>query len=300
MLFDRLIFAFKRFKKIKSGIDPLNLLFEISSMKRNNISKIFAESATLIDPEAVHLLLEQGFIQPVLTEDIEKYALTFKGIAYCINLRYEKTLEEQYNRFLELLDRKFAALDYSQLQPKEKVASLSLILLASISEASAIFLTNKSNKAVLTEVFEKTLNCLKKFGVVGKNETVLRTVSRGESPVSALMSRLDKLPRKTNHYFRYTGKGSGYFFDIEENGDVNEKKLFFLLRRIYERYDLDVDYTKMYKELAEISQLYSSRFLGRTTNPVISISILEKLKKFLEEEILHLPPKPQHTLVLNK
>lgn len=290
ILFERLVSTLEKLKKTKREDDRSNLLFELYGMNRNNISKVFSESATWVDPETVDLLLQQGIIQRIAAEDGQKYALTLKGIALCIQTEYGVTLEEQFTRFLELSDAKFTATDQTQLNWKEKLASLSLILLSSTSADSAILLTNESNKAVLTEVFTKTLASLKKFGVV-EESAELKTVDRGESPVSALMSRLDTLTRKTNHYFQYVGKGSGYFFDIEKEAGPDEKRLVFLLQRIFEQCDFQRNYREMYKELAEISQLYSPRFLGRTTNPKISISILRKLDEFMDKEIWRLPPQ---------
>jgi hypothetical protein len=141
---------------------------------------------------------------------------------------------------------------------------------------------------MLTEVFQRTLVCLKTYGMVRKEEE-LKTVSRGESLSSALMSRLDALPRKTNYYYKYIGKGSEYFLDIQMGNDVDEKRLFFLLRRVFEKYIPTCDYGKMYQELAEVSQLCYPRFLSRSVNPNVVLGVLRKMKDFMDKEILNLP-----------
>jgi len=291
-LFDGLISVMGQSKRIKKEDVPSKLIFEIYGMTENSKSKKFAESATWLNPEVADTLLEQGIIQRVISEDNEKYALTFKGIAQCIRIKYGKTLEEQFLNFLELSDKKFNTVEQTKLLWNEKLASLSLVLLASTSPSSAIRLNNEANKAVLTEVFQKVLACLKRFDMIEK-EYELKTVSRGESPVSALMSRLDTLARKTKHYYKYVGKGSEYYFDIEKDSGIDEKRLFFLLRRIFEQYNPSCDYGEMYKELAGISQLYYPRFLSRSVNSTIVLTILQKLKDFMDEEILHLPPRIQ-------
>jgi len=289
-LFEGLVSTVEKSKKIKKEDIWSKLIFEIYSMTENSKSKKFAESAVWLDSEVADTLLEQGSIQRVGTKDDEKYTLTFKGIAKCISIKYSKTLEEQFLSFLELSDKKFNTVEQTKLLWDEKLASLSLILLASTSPSSAIRLNNEANKAVLTEVFQKVLSCMKRFDMIEK-EHELKTVDRGESPVSALMSRLNTLARKTNHYYQYVGKGSEYYLDIEKNGGVDEKRLFFLLRRIFEHYDSTWNYEEMYKELVGISQLYYPRFLSRSANPTIVLTILQKLKDFVDREVLHLPPR---------
>ena len=295
-LFQELIIFMEQSRELKAEKIPSNLLFEIYSMNRNNMSKVFSESATWVDPQFVDPMLEQGVIQRVASEDFEKYALTFKGIAQSIQIKYGKTLEEQFLRFLELSDQKFATTEQTPFQWKEKLASLSLILMASTSTSSAIRLNNEANKTVLNEVFDETLSCLKKFGIVGKKEE-LKTTSRGEHPVSALMSRVNELTRKTNLYFKNVREVSGYYFDIEKNGDIDKKRMFFLLRKIFGCYNPNCNYGEMYRELEQISQLYSPRFLARSINSMVILSVLKKLKEFMNHEIWHLPQQSQLRLM---
>ena len=289
-LFEELVYVMEQAKRIRTENVSSNIVFQIYGMTKNSMSKMFSESATWVSPEVVDTLLEQGIIQKVVSEDDEKYALTFKGITQCVQIKYGTSLEEQFLKFLELADQKFNTTEQTRFLWKEKLACLSLILLASTSSSSAIRLNDEANKAVLTEVFQKALACLKNYGIVTK-EVELKTVSRGESPVSALMSRLNALARKTNHYYRYIGRGSEYFLDIERNGQVVEKRVSFLLDRIFEKYNPDCNYREMYRELAEISQLYYPRFRARSVNPTIVLSILRRLKDFMDKEISHLPPQ---------
>jgi hypothetical protein len=291
-LLDELVISMERFKKAKKESIPSKLLFDMLTMNPTNISKVFSESATWINPELVDSLLQKGLVQRATSEDPGKYALTLQGLVKSIQIRYGTTLEEQFLNFLDLSYQKLTSADQTQLRWDEKLASLCLILMASTSVSSAIRLNNEANKTVLGEVFEKTLACLNKYGIV-KREGKLKTKSRGETPVSALMSRLNALARKTNLYYTNLTRDSGYFFDIENNGDVDEKRLSFLFKRIFSQYDPECNYAEMNKELAEISQLYSHRFLARLTNPTMSLSILRRLKEFLDAGIWHLPRQPQ-------
>ncbi len=284
-LFEELLYAVKHDnKRISNAEIPSNLIFTMLTMRTNKKSLIFSESATWVDPRHVDALLEQGMIQRTISEEQGKFALTLRGIAHCIQQRFGKSLADQFLSFLELSDQKLNTTEQVQLDWKEKLACLGLILLASTSPSSAIDLNDDANKAVLGEVFQKTLDCLKKHNIVGQ-ENKIGTVSRGESPVSALMCRLDKLPRKTNHYYSFTG-GSQYYLDIEKGNDVSRKRLSFLLKRIFEKYNPDVDYPTMCNELAEISQTYHPRFRARSTNPAVVLSILAGLRDFGQREIL--------------
>lgn len=290
-LFDSLLCAAKeQFKKTKDDDVFATLIFDILNMTQNNRSKLFSGSGTWVAPEVTDNMLGQGVIQKVVSEENEKYALTFKGIAECIRMKYNKGLQDQFLKLLELSDQKFNGAQQSGLTWKEKLASLSLILVGSTSIASEIRLDDEANKAVLNEVFEKTLGCLKKHGIIEKEEELKST--SGEHPVTAIMRRVNDLTRKTNLYYLNDRSVNGYYFDIEKNGDLNENRVFFLLGRIFEFYDLKCDYREVYEELAKISQLYSPRFRARTMNPNISFSVLKRLKNFLDNEVMRLPQHP--------
>ena len=197
-------------------------------------------------------------------------------------------MDEQFIDFLALVDQKFNTVEKADFSWKEKLGTLSLVLLASSSQSSAIRLTNETNKRILAEVFQKTLIILKKFGIItGKEE--LKKVNRGESIASAHMSRLNKLARKTNHYYKIVGKGSEYYLDIEKNGKLDKTRLFFLLRRVFDRFDPECKYEMLCKELQNISQEYYPRFLARSLNPLILLNISKSLARFMQFEIMKMP-----------
>jgi hypothetical protein len=286
-LFDGLISTLGQSKEFKEEDIPSRLIFDMYKMWKSSSSRKFSESASWVDPDTADALLEQGLVQKIISDEGEKYALTFKGIAKCIKIRYDLTLEDQFLRFLELADQGFYTEAQTPLTWREKLATLSLILLASTSEPAAIRLSNETNKAALTEVLQKTLSCLKKVGAIDRKEE-LTTVKRGENPSSALMCRIDTLARKTRQYYKCTGH-SEYFLDIEKEGDIDEKRLYFLLERVFERYDPECNYRETYQDLAGISQFHYPRFLARSVNPTIVLTTLRELREFLGGEILKLP-----------
>jgi hypothetical protein len=290
-LYESLLDATKtQIKKFKVENAASDLIIEILAVTQNNRSKLFSTSGTWVDTKSVDSLQEQGFIQKVISEEREKYALTFRGIAECIKMKHNLGLQEQYVEFLEQADQRYNGTEKSGLAWKEKLASLSLILVGSTAISSEVRLDDEANLAVLKEVFEKTLAHLKKFGIIGRKEE-LKIPSGGENPVSLIMrGRINDLTRKTNLYYTNDRNARGYYFDIEKDGVLNENRLSFLLRRIFEHYDSSCNYKEMYTELARISQTYTPRFRARIVNPNVSFGILKKLKDFMENEVLTLPP----------
>lgn len=291
-MFTNLIDVMKKNKKIKEDDISSRLLYEIYNMWTTTKSRIFHKSGRWIEPEIAERLMEQGLVQRIASETDEKYALTLTGIAHCVREAYGKRFDEQFINFLALVDQKFNTVEGADFSWKEKLGTLSLILLASSSQSSAIRLTNETNKRILAEVFQKTLAVLGKFGIVTGREQ-LKKVDRGESIASAHMSRLNKLARKTNHYYRIIGKGSEYYLDIEKDGKLDKIRLFFLLRRVFNRFDSDCKYEILCKELQNISQEYYPRFLDRSLNPLLLLDISKTLGRFMQFEIMKMPMSRQ-------
>lgn len=283
-LFEQLVFVMKKKKNMAEDQISSKLIFELYNMTENNRSKILNESASYINPEFVNKLLEDGLIQKITILNEEKYSLTFNGISKCISIKYNKTLEEQFKSFLILSDKKFNAGCQSDFSWKEKVATLSLVLIGSTSEPSAVRVDVDENKCLITELFQKVLDCLKKYELVEK-ELTLKTIGRNENPGCMLMSRLNDLPRKTNHYYKVVGKGSAYYFDIEIENNIDKNKLFFLLKKIFNPNKLGYDYKKIYDDLINISQQYYPQFYLRKIKSSNLLEIYEMLKDFLEFKI---------------
>ncbi len=287
-LFDQMQLVSKKQLKKSTANSWDTLIFDLILMTQNNRSKLFANSGSSIAPDVINKMLSRGLIQSVISEDVEKYALTFRGIAESIQIRFGKGLEEQFLELIKLCDKRFNGTELAALTWKEKLVSLSLILIASTSESSEVHLDNDANKATMIEVFDKTLDSLKKHRVLQSNEEI-KAPSSGEHPVTAIMRRVNDLSRKTNLYFVNDSKNaSSYYFDIEENGTLNSAKFSFLLKRIFEKYDPECNYKEMYQELALISQLYTPKFRARMLNQTVSFGVLKELKNFTENDVMHL------------
>lgn len=288
MLFIRLVDVLEKNKKIKRSEIASRLIYEIYGMWTTTKSEILHESAIWIEPEIANRLMEEGLVQRITTEKDEKYALTLTGIAQCISTIYGKKMNEQFSDFLTLVDQKFNTVEKVGFDWKEKLGIITLLLLSGTAKYSAIRLNNETNKKFLAEALQKTLDVLKKYEIINKKEK-LKGVARGESIASAHMCRLNKLSRKTNHY--YKGKNLEYYLDIEKDEIIDENKLSFMLRKVFDFYNPDCNYEMMDKELASISQDYYHKFLDRSPNPLILYNISKNITKFMEFDIMKLPMK---------
>jgi len=287
-LYDLLIKSIVKNKIIKKDYDEKKILFNIYNLTKNRKSQIFSSSSKYLNDEISNYLLNKRYVQKISNIGNEKYSLTFNGIAYCINLKYKKSFEEQFLNFLDLSDLEFTrVIDPSPLNWKEKIATVTLLLMACTSENSALRLNNVSNKETLEEVFLKVINCFKKHKLI-IDKAILKSPSRGESRSSALMSRLNALPRKTNHIYKYITKESGYYLDIQKNGDIDNKKLNFLLKKIFEKYYDNKNYNMIKDELIDINQKYYTRFLNRNINQKLIYNIIKNFSSFFEREIWRL------------
>ncbi|MCL2257460.1 MAG: hypothetical protein FWC14_04585 [Candidatus Bathyarchaeota archaeon] len=286
--YSKTVYKTKKSKNIDIKKDETRIILELIKMNGNTRSKVFSSSALWLNPANSEALLEKGLIQSICCEHDEKYALSLTGIATCIQLNSSISFEQQYKDFLILSDKKFNKTEDTQLDWREKLATVSLILLASTSEQTAIRLVNNQNKTVLLDVLQEVLSCMKKYRFAEEAD-MLKSVGRGEDIAAGHFARLDTLPRRTNHH--YYGKDYVYYINIETNHNIDNEKLSFIFKRCFSNFNETSDFIEMYEDLSKISQKYSHRFLHRKIEPRSTIIILNKLKEFLQTEIFQLSPQ---------
>jgi hypothetical protein len=282
-LYDSLIsVASKRpqFSGIVPQLFPLEFLFELHRMTKNNMIILLAESGESLSAEKADILLKSKLIHQVLSGEQEKYSLTLKGVASCIQLKYGLTLGHQFENFLELCDEKVMGIQNSSLNDKEKLASLCLLLVASGSIASEIRLDDEANQKVMSSVLTETLQCLKDFKVVNTLKEL--RIAKGEITVCGIMRRSNELTRKTNLLYLNDKDCPGYYFDIEKNGEPRSERITFLLKKIFDQYDYQCNSSKLFERLSNISGLYAPKFRGRKLNSNVLLGIIKEIKHYLE------------------
>jgi len=291
LLFDNLISVLKSKKNIKNTEIPNSILFELLNMTKNNLASLLIESADYIESEYRDILKKEKLIQAINKDDIEKQVLTLKGIAYCIKIKFEKSYEEQFISYLKLADDKYSIeTEKTSLDWKEKLATLTLLLLASTSESSAIVLDEEINQKTFEAALNETLVTLKQYGIFDSILEIPKT--RGEPPAALFMrSRVTDLPRKTNQRYTNIGCGKVYYLDIEIKEGINEEKIIYLLSRIFEYNDPNVKYYDLKNSIMKISEKYHPQFLTRRVNSRAIFGITNIIDTFFDSKLWELPVK---------
>ena len=276
----------KVIKKYRSD----GIIYDMINITKNNRSNILIDISINLNDDISYKLKELGLIQLITVQGINKWTLTLKGIAHNIMFRDNIDYEEQYKILLNCFDDKFEIDAKKQLDWKEKLATLTLILMASTSEKSVIVLDNPSNREIFEDMLNDSLSCLIKHGVIKENSKLPRT--RGEPPATLLMrSRINDLPTKTNHVYVNMGGGDGYYHDIEYMGQLDENKLYFLLKLVFDEYNPDINYKSLKNELISLSEKYSPQMLSRNIDSRVLYEILNKIEVFFNVEIYNQPLK---------
>lgn len=281
-LFKKMLSSLSR-NKLISDVDYKNMIFySIFKATNKKRSKIFYESALKFIPTNIpstHLI--------EIDKDGEKhYALSYKGISNVLENKYSIDKSEQFNDVLDYYESELKALtEPKPLVDKEIVAALSLIILSSVSNESAIRLNSSANQNLFERFLLDIIPILKEYKMIKQNYK-LKTPSRGESKASALMARLDMLPIKTMHKYKNIRTESGYYFDLIKNDKLQTEELKALFRLIFKNYDpYEKNNDELYSRLFHMSISYNLKFLDRTVNNDMSYEIIKKMKSYLDLDI---------------
>jgi predicted transcriptional regulator len=287
-LFDSLLNYISEDKTIKLDDERkyTDIIFKILIKKDKNRSKLLANSSLFVDKTIASTLLDNGLVQ-ISADGQEKYSLTFKGIAEVLRFKYNVAYDQQFSDYLKDIDNEYSAIDTSVFSWKDQLSTICFILVGATSVRSAVVLDIQENISLMTNVFENTLQILKKYKIVNE-EAMLNTGVRGEAPVLFLINRLRDLSKRTNHYYQNPGK-SVHYFEVEEAGHVSNQRVMFLLRKIFFKYDSTKDYAGLSQELQELSLKYSPGFINRKILQRNIFEINSILQEFIQDEIHRLP-----------
>ena len=288
-LYNNLIYEVEKSSVIKK-YNPSSIINELIIVTKNNRSNIFTNISMYLSSDISQKLLDLELIQGISVQGIKKWTITLKGLAYNIAIQEQISFNEQYFVLLKYFDSKFNLESDKKFDWKEKLVTLSLILMVSTSQASAIVLDNSSNRELFEEMLEKTLSCLNRYKINDEKKKLPK--SRGEPPATLIMrSRINDLPAKTNHVYVNLGSGGGYYLDIEQDKALDKEKMWFLLNLVFEQYDMSIKYDELKDELIHISEQYSPQMLTRNVDSRILFDILNKLDEYFNIEIRNLPYK---------
>ncbi|MHA1267808.1 MAG: hypothetical protein ACTSRS_21425 [Candidatus Helarchaeota archaeon] len=274
-------------KIITNDFEPQDIIFNIINSSKKKKSKIFLDSALLMDSNAIESMIKNNEVQIIKKKNVDHYSLTYKGISRCIEDTYNLDYHEQYHNLLEQLDSDFVNISKQKpMNDKEILSSISLLLLSSLSEVSAIRLKSTVNQTLFNNFLDEIMVILKKYGIIN-DRYKLPKPSRKESASSALMARIDRLPIITKHLYTILPKpDSGYFFNVVKNHEIDENSVKFLLNQIFHKLNPnEIDADTLKNELFEISTKYNLKFIDRDVDSRKSYTIMKIINKYLDLDI---------------
>lgn len=283
ILFNSILKNAKLGKIITSKHNEVDLLYYIIKASKKKRSKLFQDASRKIDLS----FLDERYIVKVDTSFGIQYSLTYLGIVHCLEKKYKMPYEKQLLNLLNMFQSEITQLAQMRtLIDKEILASLSLLLMSSISKTSSISLKSQYNQEIYTQYLKDLILILKKYGVISEKYQ-LPSPSRNESKSSALMARVNQLPIKTNHLYVNIKSELLHYFEIETLNGIAIKKLLQLFHLIFVKINIDkINVDTFYSELSDLSMKYSLKVTNRTINNENSYEILKNLKKYLEYDIL--------------
>jgi hypothetical protein len=273
---------------ISNGFDPNSVLYDIFNLNNNRKSKLFQASSEVLIPENMRDLIEKGLVQELDISGTMRYTLSFKGLVTAIELFYGASRDDQFNNFLKLSDERYKSTTITgELNWREKLAIITLLTLGCVSQNTAMNLNNPLNREHFEKLLEDNIIILENYKVFEKHYELPQT--RGEPKATLFMrSRINDLSRKTNHIYRNLGGGEGYYLDILSEESVDPEKTKYLLTRIFERYDPEIEYTALKNALTEKGRTHQSKFLSVSFNSRNIIQIISILDDFFERDIWNL------------
>ena len=287
-LYDNFQYEIKKNKIIKK-YDPCSIIYELLTVTKNNRSSILTNISVTLTDDVANNLENLGLLQSLNVQGIKKWTITLQGLSYIISDYDSLSIYDQYASLLRCFDSKFKLESKKQLEWKEKLVTLSLILMVSTSKTSAIVLDNSSNRTLFEELLGSTLSCLNRHNIFEKKRKLPK--SKGGKPMATLIVRsgISDLPAKTNDVYVNLGGGEGYYLDIEQNLELDKEKMWFLMNLIFEHYDTSVNYNELKTELINISEQFSTQMMTRNVNSRILFDILNKIDEYFNIEINNLP-----------
>jgi len=220
---------------IQNGLlKPESCLIRLLQVKSNVRLRIIQSSVIskyLIDNKILKNIEKQGYINQT-QYDVENYAITAKGVYFheCLNniLNEYMLIDFIDNKWFDFVDSR------KPLSEKEKVILFSMITTRAFSQNSAIDL--KMSDLVLDnwkEILEESFNFLSHYGIVTKvKSSDLFNLNVNERIISHLIRHTDLIPKKTKGIYVAFGKQK-YYLNVSDTGVINEDKLVYLLRLIF-------------------------------------------------------------------
>lgn len=198
----------------------------------------------------IESLKEKGYITE--TDRTNMYSIKSKGVW---KMEREKDRLPDSKIIEHFEEEYFDQFDYSDksLHPKRKTLLLALIAGRPFSKDLAVDLKNDDVVDKWKEVIDRSFDLLKELEIIGdKIEDQEELYGGGNLPPVAGLFQRGELNKKTKKIFK--SKNGQYYLDVSDGGELDEKKLEFLLEKVVGDKQLELDQLKRLNQFcADIS-----------------------------------------------
>jgi hypothetical protein len=228
-------------------------------------------------------LIEKKILK-FLSRSEGRLTLTLKGLLlldYWI-LNPTKEVIEMIDGFNSVFFEKIMQLAEKPLTSKEKAIIITVLGLGAISDEYVLKVEEKN-----AEYFKKAVNRAAEFiESLGKeycDGTIEKLWTRnvvGEGPILGEMRRTNQIPQKTEGI--YTPLDKGHYLEILDNGNINETKLEYLIKKVFDKKPLLFDEKKAFIEVLNDIQKYEYKIF-KINPPFDTLEIKKQIKRTIEK-----------------
>lgn len=218
---------------IKKNKKNIQEFFSSTNFKKDEWPYSQSELDHLVSKKILYLIEKDGL-----------YLLTYKGLA---TLEYNLEFSNEFDRYLDDLNfhlfEKNLKIKYEPLKSKDKVILFTVLGLFAFSPDYSL-IVDEMNKTEFAKAADFAVELLKQHHPKDVNELdkIWESTIIGEDAILKNLRRLDEIPKKTGNVFKTaSGNKHGIYVDIlNEDGSINEDKVLFLLRKIFDKKIFDM------------------------------------------------------------
>ena len=268
-------------KEESSLEDSLFLSFEKrSSTTRENILSNSALESDYINSNVAEKLVEGKLIREVDDE----YILTAKGVW---KVERDKNILKDEKIISHFDKRMFDELEGKDLSKKNidrgRVALLAMIAGRCFSKDAKMDLDNEEKADIWKEITDDSFKLLKEMGLLTSSlEKDELYFSGNKTPVEGITRRAKLAAATDNIYKSISGRGTKYYLDVIENGEVQEEKLQKLFDVVFGDENVSYSGKKKIKDFcSEISNSKSIYLYDSNTEDFSSLRYSKKIRSSL-------------------
>lgn len=277
-------------KKLRSKIKekPWNVI----KMTKKNKQKFFRSISFLrkeieLSNREIEDLKDKKILK-VISEKEDRLTFSLKGL---LMLEYGiMNPTNEVNNMLDSLNKTFfesiiKTASEDPLKSDEKAILIGLIGLHAFSEDYALKL-NKKNKDYFRDAVDYAVSFIKCLGPKfddGELDKIWSKNIVGEGPVLGKMRRIDKIQIHTEFIYKKV-KNVGHYLDVLSNNEIDESKMTYLLKRIFDKKPLSYEEKEKLIEVLDKIQEYQFK-LFKNEPPFDTFKIKTQIKYCIESNI---------------